>query len=86
MTPCLKFQLTYSAQFLVADAELQRVLNVSIQLIRLTFAKLCLEIASLVTSKTFLSNFLFEIAKSKDCFLNVLATSRVLAPPEQKLT
>ena len=66
MTPCLKFQLTYSARFLVADAELQRVLNVSIQVIRLTFAKLCLEIASLVTSKTFLSNLLFEMGKSKD--------------------
>ena len=86
MTSCLKFQLTYSAQFLVVDAELQRVLNVCIQLIRLTFAKLCLEIASLVTSKTFLSNFLFEIGKSKDWFLSVLATSRVSAPPEQKMT
>ena len=55
-------------------------------LTRLMFTKLSVKIASLVTNKRFLSDFLLETGKSKDWFLNVLATYTVLASPEQEMT
>ena len=42
--PCLKFQLNYSARVLVADAGSQRVLNISIQVIRLTDCTRCFKV------------------------------------------
>ena len=78
------FQVSHSSRILPAGDEFQRVSSVRFMCTTFKDLKFCFKVTTFATSKRFLSNFLFEMGKSKLWILLILATSRALMGLGQK--